>query len=306
MTVSRTAILWAAENRWLREHLPRYRFVRRSVARFMPGETLDDALEAARRLGERDLPTMFTALGENVNDRSEAAVVKEHYLEVFDRIAAAGLDTEVSVKPTHLGLDLDRETTLANLEELATKAAEHDNWLWLDMESAAYVDGTLELYRKLRTGNTNVGVCLQAYLKRTAGDLDDLMPLDPSIRLVKGAYREPDEIVFRSRAAISEAYRRLALLILSRKGPVGRLALGTHDVDLIRTIEADLGGHEEFEVHMLYGIRQGYLLAMAAAGVNARSLIAYGTYWYPWFMRRIAENPTKNILLALRNLVARG
>jgi proline dehydrogenase len=306
MTVSRTAILWAAENRWLREHLPRYRFVRRSVARFMPGETLDDALDAARRLGERGLPTMFTALGENVNDRSEAAAVKEHYLEVFDRIAAAGLDTEVSVKPTHLGLDLDRETTLVNLEELAAKAADHDNWLWLDMESAAYVDGTLELYRKLRTGNTNVGVCLQAYLKRTARDLDDLMPLDPSIRLVKGAYREPDEIVFRSRAAISEAYRRLALLILTRKGPVGRLALGTHDLDLIREIEADLRSHEDFEVHMLYGIRQNDLLRMAAAGVKARSLIAYGTYWYPWFMRRIAENPTKNILLALRNLVAPG
>jgi proline dehydrogenase len=306
MMLSRTAILWAAENRWLRVHLPRYRFVRRSVARFMPGETLDDALEAARRLGERDLPTMFTALGENVNDRSEAAAVKDHYLEVFDRIAAAGLDTEVSVKPTHLGLDLDRETTLANLEELAVKAAEHDNWLWLDMEAAPYVDGTLELYRKLRTGNTNVGVCLQAYLKRTARDLDDLMPLDPSIRLVKGAYREPDEIVFRSRAAISEAYRRLALLILARKGPVGRLALGTHDVDLIRTIEADLGSHEGFEVHMLYGIRQNDLLRMAGEGHEARSLIAYGTYWYPWFMRRIAENPTKNILLALRDLVARG
>lgn len=306
MLVSRTAILWAADNRWLREHLPRYRFVRRSVARFMPGESLDDALGAARRLGERSLPTMFTALGENVNDRSEARTVTEHYLAVFDRIAAASLDTEVSVKPTHLGLDLDRETTLANLEELAAKAAEHDNWLWLDMESAPYVDATLELYRKLRAEFPNVGVCLQAYLKRTARDLDDLMPLDPSIRLVKGAYREPDEIVFRSRAAISEAYRRLALLILARKGPVGRLALGTHDVDLIRTIEADLGSHEDFEVHMLYGIRQNDLLRMAAAGVKARSLVAYGTYWYPWFMRRIAENPTKNILLGLRNLVARG
>jgi proline dehydrogenase len=306
MTLSRTAILWAAENRWLRDHLPRYRFVRRSVARFMPGETLDDAIEAARRLGERGLPTMFTALGENVNDRSEARAVTEHYLQVFDRIAAAGIDTEVSVKPTHLGLDLDRETTLANLGELAAKAAEHDNWLWLDMESAPYVDGTLELYRKLRTGNTNVGVCLQAYLKRTARDLDDLMSLDPSIRLVKGAYREPDEIVFRSRAAIAEAYRRLALLILSRRGPIGRLALGTHDVDLIRAIETDLGSHEGFEVHMLYGIRQNDLLRMAAQGYKARSLIAYGTYWYPWFMRRIAENPTKNILLAVRNLVARG
>jgi proline dehydrogenase len=303
VNVARSAILWAAENRWLREHLPRYRFVRRSVARFMPGETLDDALAAARRLGERGLPAMFTALGENVTDLSEARRVTEHYLEVFDRIAEAELDTEVSVKPSHLGLDLDHQSTLANLEELAARVAERDNWLWLDMESASYVDGTLDLYRKLRAGHPNVGVCLQAYLKRTATDLDDLMPLDPTIRLVKGAYREPDEIVFRSRGAIDEAYRRLALLILLRKGPLGRLALGTHDVDLVRTIEADVGGRDGFEVHMLYGIRQPELLRMAADGYRARSLIAYGSYWYPWFMRRIAENPTRNVLLALRNLV---
>jgi proline dehydrogenase len=305
MGLARNAILWAAENRWLREHLPRYRFVRRSVARFMPGETLDEALAAARRLGERGLPTMFTALGENVTDLSEARRVTEHYLEVFDRIAEGGLDTEVSVKPSHLGLDLDHQSTLANLEELAARAAERNNWLWLDMESAPYVDGTLDLYRKLRAGHPTVGVCLQAYLKRTATDLDDLMPLDPTIRLVKGAYREPDEIVFRSRGAIDEAYRRLALLILTRKGPLGRLALGTHDIDLVRTIEADMGGREGFEAHMLYGIRQNELIRMAGDGYTARSLIAYGTYWYPWFMRRIAENPTRNVLLALRNLVGR-
>jgi proline dehydrogenase len=304
MALARGTILWAAENRWLREHLPRYRFVRRSVARFMPGETLDDALAAARGLGERGLPTMFTALGENVTDLPEARRVTEHYLEVFDRIAEAGLDTEISVKPSHLGLDLDRESTLSNLEELAARAAERDNWLWLDMESAQYVDGTLDLYRKLRTGHPKVGVCLQAYLKRTANDVDDLMPLDPTIRLVKGAYREPDEIVFRSRRAIDEAYRRLALLILLRKGPLGRLALGTHDVDLVRSIEADVSGRDGFEVHMLYGVRQGDLLRMAADGYRARSLIAYGSYWYPWYMRRIAENPTRNVLLALRNLVS--
>ena len=217
-----------------------------------------------------------------------------------------GLDTEFSVKPSHLGLDLDPEAALANLEELATEAAERDNWLWLDMESAAYVDGTLDLYRKLRAGHPNVGVCLQAYLKRTADDVDSLMPLDPTIRLVKGAYREPRELVFGSREVIDEAYRRLALLILARKGPVGRLALGTHDVGLVRQIEADAGGHEGFEVHMLFGIRQADLLRMASEGYAARSLISYGTHWYPWFMRRIAEKPVENTLLALRNLVARG
>jgi proline dehydrogenase len=306
MNVARDAVLWAAENRWLREHLPRYRFVRRSVRRFMPGEALDDAIAAAKRLQERGLPTMFTALGENVIELADARRVVEDYREAYDRVAAAGLDTEFSVKPSHLGLDQDPQTALANLEELAATATEHDNWLWLDMESASYVDGTLDLYRKLRAGRPNVGVCLQAYLKRTAGDVDSLMPLDPTIRLVKGAYREPRELVFGSHEVIDEAYRRLALLILARKGPLGRLALGTHDVALIRQIETDVGGRDGFEVHMLFGIRQADLLRMAGEGYRARSLISYGTNWYPWFMRRIAEKPGENTLLALRNLVARG
>jgi proline dehydrogenase len=306
MNVARDAVLWAAENRWLREHLPRYRFVRRSVRRFMPGEALDDAIAAAKRLQERGLPTMFTSLGENVTELSDARRVVEDYREAYDRVAAAGLDTEFSVKPSHLGLDQDPQAALANLEELAATATEHDNWLWLDMESASYVDGTLDLYRKLRAGRPNVGVCLQAYLKRTAGDVDSLMPLDPTIRLVKGAYREPRELVFGSHEVIDEAYRRLALLILARKGPLGRLALGTHDVALIRQIETDVGGRDGFEVHMLFGIRQADLLRMAGEGYRARSLISYGTNWYPWFMRRIAEKPVENTLLALRNLVARG
>jgi proline dehydrogenase len=306
MNVARDAVLWAADNRWLRERLPKYRFVRRSVRRFMPGEALDDAIAAAQRLHERGLPTMFTSLGENVIELADARRVVEDYREAYDRVAAAGLDTEFSVKPSHLGLDQDTQTALANLEELAATATEHDNWLWLDMESASYVDGTLDLYRKLRAGRPNVGVCLQAYLKRTAGDVDSLMPLDPTIRLVKGAYREPRELVFGSREVIDEAYRRLALLILARKGPLGRLALGTHDVALIRQIETDVGGRDGFEVHMLFGIRQADLLRMAGEGYRARSLISYGTNWYPWFMRRIAEKPVENTLLALRNLVARG
>jgi proline dehydrogenase len=280
--------------------------VQRSVARFMPGETVQDALEAARTLADKGVPTMFTELGENVTTPNEARSVAEHYLHVYDRIAERDLDTEISVKPTHLGMDLDMGSTLANLEELAAKADEHGNWLWLDMESHPYVDGTLELYRKLRTGHEHVGICLQAYLKRTYEDVESLIPLDPTIRLVKGAYKEPQELVFRSRDVIDEAYRRLALRIIAGRGAVGRLALGTHDVDLVRTIEADAGGNDRFEVHMLYGIREPDLVRLASEGHTVRSLIAYGSYWYPWYMRRIAEKPVENTLLALRNLVSRG
>lgn len=306
MGLARSLALWAVDNRWLREHLPRYRWVRRSVSRFMPGETLDDALEAATRLRERAQPTMFTYLGENVTDLADARGVVEHYRDAYDRIADAGLETEISVKPSHLGLDLDAESTFTRLDELAGAAADHDNWLWLDMESHAYVEPTLELYRKLRAGHPNVGVCLQAYLKRTADDIDSLMPLDPTIRLVKGAYREPRDVAFGSREVIDEAYRRLALLILARKGPVGRLALGTHDLALVRQIETDVRGREGFEVHMLFGIRQGDLLRMRSEGYETRSLISYGSNWYPWFMRRIAEKPIENSLLALRNLLSSG
>jgi proline dehydrogenase len=249
---------------------------------------------------------MFTELGENVRTPNEARSVTEHYLHVYDRVAERGLDTEISVKPTHLGLDLDPGSTLANVEELAAKADEHGNWLWLDMESHPYVDGTLDLYRKLRAGHDHVGICLQAYLKRTHADIESLLPLDPTIRLVKGAYKEPTELVFRSRDVIDEAYRRLALRIVVSKGAVGRLALGTHDVDLVRRIASDAGGPQGFEVHMLYGIRQDDLIRMGGEGYTTRSLIAYGTFWYPWYMRRIAEKPVENTLLALRNLLTRG
>jgi proline dehydrogenase len=306
MGVARNAVLWAADNRWLREHLPRYRFVRASVRRFMPGETTDEAIAAAKRLADQGLPTMFTVLGENVTNLSEARVVVEDYRSIYARIATESLDTEISVKPSHLGLDLDRDAAAARLEELAVVAAEHGNWLWLDMESAPSVDPTIDLYRKLRAGHPNVGIALQAYLKRTADDVDSLMPLDPTIRLVKGAYREPREIVFGSREVIDEAYRRLALLILARKGPVGRLALGTHDVALVRQIRSDAHGRDAFEVHMLYGIRSADQVRMAAEGYRVRTLISYGTHWYPWYMRRIAEKPIENSLLALRNLVSRG
>jgi proline dehydrogenase len=306
MGLARNAVLWAADNPWLRAHLPRYRFVRASVRRFMPGETTDEAIAAARRLAEQGLPTMFTLLGENVTNLDAVRGVVDDYRATYDRIVAEGLDTEISVKPSHLGVDLDPDAAMANLEELATVAAEHDNWLWLDMESAPYVDPTIELYRKLRAGHPNVGIALQAYLKRTADDVDALMPLDPTIRLVKGAYREPREIVFGSREVIDEAYRRLALLILSRKGPVGRLALGTHDVNLVRQIRSDAHGREGFEVHMLYGIRSADQLRMAADGYRVRTLISYGTHWYPWYMRRIGEKPIENSLLALRNLFSRG
>jgi proline dehydrogenase len=309
MGLARSVILWAADNRWLRQHLPRYRFVRRSVRRFMPGERLEDALAAAERLARDGLPTTITALGENVTTAAEAEGVVEQYLEAYDTIAARGLDTEVSVKPTHLGLDVDRTLAATGLRRLADKAAEHDAWLWLDMESAPYVQPTVDLYRELRATYPNTGICLQAYLRRTARDIEELLPLDPSVRLVKGAYREDADLLVGGSDDIDASFRTLALTLMRRDGRKSRLVLGSHDVELVRRIEAEAiaAGHGDraFEVAMLFGIRSRDQLALKRSGYTVRTLISYGTYWYPWFMRRIAEKPVANTFLALRNLLGR-
>lgn len=304
MSLARNAILWAADNPWLREHLPSFRFVRRTVARFMPGETLDAALGAAARLANDGLPTIVTELGENVTTRKEAEDVADHYIDAYGAIADRGLDTEISVKPTHLGLDLDPDLAAENVERVAQGAEQHGSWLWLDMESSRYVQPTIDLFRKVRATRPNTGICLQAYLRRTPVDINDLMP-DASIRLVKGAYREHENLLVGDRQAIDESYRRLALRILEVKGPSERLVLGTHDVGLVSRIEVDVESRDGFEIAMLYGIRSIDQVRLAGEGYTIRTLISYGTHWYPWFMRRIAEKPLENVLLALRNFIGR-
>lgn len=304
MSLARNAILWAADNPWLREHLPSFRFVRRTVARFMPGETLDAALGAAARLANDGLPTIVTELGENVTTRKEAEDVADHYIDAYGTIADRRLDTEISVKPTHLGLDLDPDLAAENVERVAQGAEQHGSWLWLDMESSRYVQPTIDLFRKVRATRPNTGICLQAYLRRTPVDINDLMP-DASIRLVKGAYREHENLLVGDRQAIDESYRRLALRILEVKGPSERLVLGTHDVGLVTRIEVDVESRDEFEIAMLYGIRSSDQVRLAGEGYTIRTLVSYGTHWYPWFMRRIAEKPLENVLLALRNFIGR-
>jgi proline dehydrogenase len=304
----RGVILLAARNRWLAEHLPRYRFAKATVARFMPGERMDGALEAAERLAAEGIPATFTYLGENVEDAADADAVAEHYLELLDLIEERGIDAEVSVKPTHLGLDLDPEDTFSRLRRLAERSAAMGKHLFLDMESAPYVDPTLAIYRRLRDEFENTGVCIQAYLHRTPQDVADLLAAGASIRLVKGAYREPGDLVIRDRGKIRATFEKLALEFLRWSGG-GPLALASHDVHLLTEIErraAAAGfGRDTYEIQMLYGIRVADQRRLAAEGFRVRVLISYGTHWYPWFMRRLAEHPGKNLWLAVRNLFAR-
>lgn len=303
----RRVFLWAARNGWLRDHLPRMRFMRRAVRRFMPGETLGDALGAAVPLQAIGIGTIYTRLGENLTNLAEADEVAAHYIEVIDKVVAAGIRGEVSVKPTQLGLDLDPEVCLGHLVRIAAHAAANGSYLWVDMEGSAYVEATIALYERLRAVQPRTGICLQAYLRRTAADIERLRPLDPAIRLVKGAYDEPESIAYTNRRNVDANYVGLAVgFLLDGRGRPIRLGLGTHDVGLIEQIAEQAAaagiGRDGFEIEMLYGIRVDQQRRLAAEGYQVHALIAYGEHWYPWYMRRLAERPA-NVGFALRQML---
>ena len=308
MSLMRSLLLAASQNRWLRDHATQYSFVRGTVSRFMPGETLDDALGAAEALRRKKIGTVFTHLGENIKDRAEAQQVTEHYLEVLKRIRENGLDAEISVKLTQLGLDLSPHLCFEHLNAIIDRA-EKDSIVWVDMEASNYVDATLDLYRRALTAHPNVGICLQAYLYRTKDDLANLLPLRPSIRLVKGAYNEPPEIAFPHKHDVDESYFVLGrqMLRAKKENRCVRAAFGTHDVALIRRL-ADCASAEDFakrdfEVQMLYGIQRAEQERLANEGCTSIVLVAYGSYWYPWFVRRLAERPA-NLWYMVRNVFA--
>ena len=306
MSLMRSVLLAASQNRWLRDHASHYKFVRKSVSRFMPGETLDDALIAAQTLGSKKIGTVFTHLGENISDRAEAQQVADHYLEVLDRIREKGMHTEISVKLTQLGLDLSVDLCFDHLKSIIARAP-RESIVWIDMEASNYVDATLDLYRRALGEFPNVGVCLQAYLHRTKEDVAKLLPLRPSIRLVKGAYMEPPEIAFPRKADVDANYFALGKELLKAKKEKAcvRVAFATHDVAMIRRLAEQAGkesfSNAEFEVQMLYGIQRGEQERLAAEGCTSIVLVAYGTFWYPWFVRRLAERPA-NLWFIARNV----
>jgi len=307
MSVMRKVLLASSTNAWLRERATKAAFVRRSVRKFWPGERVEDALAAARELKPRGITTILTALGENLTKAEEAEEVTQHYLEVFDKVAAAGLDAHVSVKPTQLGLDLDRAMCERNLDRLLERADQRNNFLWIDMEYSRYVDPTLELFRHARARSARVGIALQAYLYRTANDVESLLPLGPAVRIVKGAYLEPPEIAYPKKSDVDENFYKLCVRLMSpeaqRAGAL--LHIATHDAALADRLEAYAREHQvppsAYEFAMLYGIGTTQQQRLAAQGKRLRVLISYGEYWFPWYMRRLAERPA-NVWFVVKNL----
>jgi proline dehydrogenase len=308
MGLMRSLLLAASQNRWLREHATHYSFVRGTVSRFMPGESLDDALGAAETLRNKKIGTVFTHLGENIKDRDEAQEVADHYIVVLERIKEKDLRAEISVKLTQLGLDLSPDLCFEHLNAIVERA-DRDSIVWVDMEASNYVDATLDVYRRALAAHPNVGICLQAYLHRTKEDLTKLFSLRPSVRLVKGAYNEPPEIALARKQDVDDNYFELGkvMLLAKKENRCVRAAFGTHDVALIQRLagfaNAEGFAKRDFEVQMLYGIQRTEQERIASEGCTSIVLVAYGSYWYPWFVRRLAERPA-NLWFMVRNVFA--
>jgi proline dehydrogenase len=307
----RALFLKASESRWLREHGVKAPFVRRAVSRFMPGETFDDMLQAARALPAQGIQSVFTRLGENVADLAEAQAVATHYLDGIARIQQSGLSCEPSVKPTQFGLDIDRAAARDHLTAIAARAQQAGSYLWIDMEQSPYVDVTLDLTEELRRRYPGVGVCLQAYLHRTREDLGRMLRIGAGVRLVKGAYREPAAAAIQVKRDVDGNYLSLARTMIDDRahGGTSRVVFGTHDTRIIaalcehaRSTRVAAGA---YEFHMLYGIQRGEQARLAAAREHVRVLIAYGTYWFPWYMRRLAERPA-NVWFVAKSVFSRG
>jgi proline dehydrogenase len=291
--------------------MDRLPLTRRFVRRFVAGQTADDALRVIGDLDRRGFMTAITYLGENVVTPRDAEQATAVYLDVLDRIERAGLRCLPSLKLTHLGLDLGEELCLANLTRLLDRGAAAGIRVWIDMESSAYTDRTLDIYAKMRPRYPNAAVVVQSYLRRTPDDVDRLIKLGATVRLCKGAYQEPPSIAFPDKADVDAAYRRLIERLLADDARAAGVYPGfaTHDERMqqhaIATARARHVPATAWEVQMLFGIRHDLHPVLQAAGVPLRVLVPYGEDWYGYFMRRLAERPA-NVLFLLKNLARTG
>ena len=307
MSVMRKVLLWASTNAWLRERAMRTNFVRISVRKFMPGERIDDAVAAAVALKPRGVNAIFTRLGENITQLDEAVEVFSHYIQVLELIKKAGVDGEISVKPTQLGYDQDQDKCFEYCLELLKVCDAQNTLFWIDMEGSAYTEGTIALFKRLRPHSTHVGIAIQAYLIRTDKDLDELAALGSTIRMVKGAYLEPPTVAFAEKSKVDEQYYRNCARLLQDDAnkPGALLHMGTHDVvlqdRLLALIKERNVDRSRYEFAMLYGINTPRQLDLARRGERIRCLVAYGEYWFPWYMRRLGERPA-NVWFVVKNM----
>lgn len=309
MGLGRDALLWASKNEWLKKRIPEMKFVQKAVKRFMPGTTAESAIEESGELLKHNIPTTLTHLGENITSLQEAEENAQHYLNVLEKINNEKLDIEISLKLTQIGLDLSFEKTFELFTSITDKAKKLNNNVFIDIEDSSYVDKTISFYKKAKKNHENVGLCLQAYLYRTMDDLKKMMEINPSIRLVKGAYKELSSVAFPKLSQVNENYIAISDYLLNQISDQGiRVAFGTHDLNIQEQVKSKANKiglqKEKVELQMLYGIKTSEQYNLAKEGYKIRTLISYGEHWYPWYMRRLAERPA-NVGFVLKNIFSK-
>jgi proline dehydrogenase len=284
--------------RWVTSH----KTTRRMSQRFVAGESLDQAVAAARVCNADGMKVSLDLLGESVTNVAEARAARDAYLGIFDRIAQEKLDGNVSMKLTQLGLDLDLELCQSMVEEIASRATSYGNFVRVDMEASAYTQRTIDMVKRVRAKSPAIGVVVQSYLRRTESDVRDLLAIGCRMRLCKGAYKEGPDVAFPAKADVDANYVSLMKMML----PSGVYhGIATHDPNMIAATEqfvAEQGiGKDKFEFQMLYGIRTDLQKDLVKRGYNLRVYIPYGKDWFPYFMRRLAERPA-NMMFFAKNL----
>jgi len=302
----RSSLLYLSRAGWARQRLTHLPGANRIASRFVAGETLDSAVEAVRALNAKGLLATLDHLGENVHTEADANRAADAYLALLDKIAASGVKSNASLKLTQLGLDVGEEVCLRNMRRILSRAASTHNFIRIDMEGSAYTEQTLRVFRTLRAEYPNVGVVIQSYLYRSEQDVAALAAEGANIRLCKGAYKEPPTVAFPVKADVDAAYLRLAKAYLD--APNTYIGLATHDDKMIAPLKAYVAERniprDKFEFQMLYGVRPQAQEALVKEGYKVRVYVPYGTEWYPYFMRRLAERPA-NVWFILKNYFRR-
>lgn len=298
----RSLLLYLSERQGLKNLLIQSSLGRRMAGRFIAGENLEDAVRAGRQLNSEGFDVTLDFLGESVHGASEAESACQVYWGILDRLEAEGLRSHISIKPTQLGLALDEALAERLLGMLAGRAAQHQIFVRMDMESSAHVESTLRVFHRLSAPRDSLGVVIQSYLYRSAKDVDELVKCGARVRLVKGAYQEPPEVAFPRKADVDANFVKLMEKLLAGGG---YHAIATHDPRMIaatqdfaraRGLKAD-----QFEFQMLYGIRRQLQRELLRQGYRVRVYVPYGKEWYAYFMRRLAERPA-NLFFLMRNL----
>ena len=307
-TLLRNFIFWLSTKKSITDAIARRGMRHGFARRFVAGETLEEALGPAAELWRAGRRILLNHLGENVATVEEALTTRDSYIHMLNALTAACLDGNISIKLTQLGLDFDRDLCLSLTEEIATAAKSLHRTIEIDMEGSATTGPTIEIFEVAQRRHGNIGLAIQSYLRRSESDIEQLVPLAPKVRLVKGAYREPAAVAFQKKQDVDANFRRLLDRLL-RPDPGGRFtaAIGTHDPVLIQYAQAKIReyglGHEQYEFQMIYGIRRDLQQQVYEAGHPLRIYLPFGTAWCPYFMRRLAERPA-NLLFVLRSLLA--